>query len=163
VLRAIAAPEISSRPDDIRLPSTLSVWAVMRGFFLSMVESLHRVDTECQGRQAIDLRLARRGLIHWLTHNPVPSAAARPAAADDQQQLDLNSRADRNQADLTGLRNQLLALARTRASESNKRVSDVVAWASSGAFQYRDIGRLTSADTEALTSAINKLQNSAVQ
>jgi hypothetical protein len=85
------------------------------------------------------------------------------AAADNQQHLDLEDHVDSNQADLTGLRNQLLALARTRASESNKPVGDVVAWASNGAFQYRDIGRLTSADTEALARAINKLQSKAVQ
>jgi hypothetical protein len=89
--------------------------------------------------------------------------AQHPAAENNQQQLDLNGRADPNQADLTGLRNQLLALARTRASESNKPVGDVVAWASNGAFQYRHIGRLTSADTAALTSAINKLLGKAVQ
>jgi len=43
MLRAIVAPEISSSPEEVRLPSTLSVCAVMRGFSLFMVESLHRV------------------------------------------------------------------------------------------------------------------------
>jgi hypothetical protein len=89
--------------------------------------------------------------------------AQHPAAADDQQRLDLDGRVDPNEADLTGLRNQLLVLAKTRASESNKPVGAIVAWASNGAFQYRDIGRLTSANTEALTSAISNLQNKAVQ
>jgi hypothetical protein len=60
--------------------------------------------------------------------------AHHPAAPDDQQHLDLEDRVDSNQADLTGLRNQMLALARTRASESNKPVREVIAWASNGAF-----------------------------
>jgi hypothetical protein len=89
--------------------------------------------------------------------------AQHPAAADNQQQLDLEDRADPTQGDLTGLRNQLVALARMRASESDKPVGEVVAWASDGAFQYRDIGRLTSADTEALASALHKLQSKALR
>jgi hypothetical protein len=77
--------------------------------------------------------------------------------------MNSSDRVDSNQADLTRLRNQLLALAGMRASENNKPVGEVVAWASNGTFQYRDIGRLTSADTEALACAINKLQSKAVQ
>jgi len=61
-------------------------------------------------------------------------------------------------ATLNDLRNKLLSLAQERSSRERLRVGDVISWASEGAFQFRDIGRLTDADTESLRRAVDKLE-----
>ena len=63
-------------------------------------------------------------------------------------------------SDFAGLRNEVLTLARRRASATKRPIADIVAWASDGAFQYADIGRLTAADLPNLQATAKRLRES---
>ena len=66
-------------------------------------------------------------------------------------------------SDFAGLRNEVLALSRRLASRSKRPIADIVAWASDGAFQYADIGRLTTADLPKLQATAKRLRESGVE
>ena len=51
------------------------------------------------------------------------------------------------------VRNEFLAAARRVATSQKRAIGEVVEWASSGAFKYGDIGRMTEADTPKLLTA----------
>jgi hypothetical protein len=51
------------------------------------------------------------------------------------------------------VRNEFLAAARRVATTQKRAIGEVVEWASGGAFKYRDIGRMTEADTPKLQAA----------
>ena len=61
-------------------------------------------------------------------------------------------------AEFNQLRNEVLSLARRMSSASKRDVSEVVAWASEGAFQYSDVGRLTAGDMSKLKAAVERLK-----
>ena len=63
--------------------------------------------------------------------------------------------------DFAGVRNEVLTLARRRASSSKRPIADVVTWASDGAFQYADIGKLSSGDVPKLQVAVRRLREAA--
>ena len=63
-------------------------------------------------------------------------------------------------SDFAGLRNEVLALSRRLASRSKRPIADIVAWASDGALQYADIGRLTAADLPKLQNTAKRLRES---
>jgi len=62
-------------------------------------------------------------------------------------------------AEFNQLRNEVLSLARRVSSVSKREISDVMAWASDGVFQYSDVGRLTPADAPKLQAARERLRN----
>ncbi len=64
-------------------------------------------------------------------------------------------------AEFNQLRNEVLSLARRLSGVSKREISEVVSWASEGAFQYSDIGRLTPADLPKLKAALERLKNAA--
>ena len=61
-------------------------------------------------------------------------------------------------SDFAGLRNQVLTVARRLASASKRPIADIIVWASDGAFQYADIGKLTPTDLSKLQAAVRRLQ-----
>ncbi len=63
-------------------------------------------------------------------------------------------------SDFAGLRNEVLALSRRLASRSKRQIADIVAWASDGALQYADIGKLTAADVPKLQVTVKRLRES---
>ncbi|HEV3275577.1 MAG TPA: Rad52/Rad22 family DNA repair protein [Terriglobia bacterium] len=63
--------------------------------------------------------------------------------------------------DFGGLRNEVLTLARSFASSSKRPIVEVITWASDGAFQYADIGKLTSGDVPKLEVAVRRLREAA--
>jgi hypothetical protein len=63
--------------------------------------------------------------------------------------------------DFVGMRNEVLTLARRLASSSKRPIADVMTWASDGAFQYADIGKLSSADVPKLQVAVRRLREAA--
>ena len=64
----------------------------------------------------------------------------------------------RSSTDFGGLRNEVLTLARRFASSSKRPIVEVITWASDGAFQYADIGKLTSGDVPKLQLAVRRLR-----
>ncbi len=54
-------------------------------------------------------------------------------------------------------------MARRLAAESKREIAEVVSWASDGAFQYSDIGRLTAADLPRLQAAVQHLREAVNQ
>jgi len=64
-------------------------------------------------------------------------------------------------AEFNQLRNEVLSLARRLSGVSKREISEVVSWASDGAFQYSDIGRLTPTDLPKLKGAVERLKNAA--
>jgi hypothetical protein len=61
-------------------------------------------------------------------------------------------------SDFVGLRNEVLTVARRLAGSSRRPIADIIVWASDGAFQYADIGKLTPADLSKLQTAVRRLQ-----
>ncbi len=59
------------------------------------------------------------------------------------------------------MRNEVLSLARRLSGVSKREIGEVVSWASEGAFQYSDIGRLTPADLPKLQAALERLKSAA--
>ncbi len=59
------------------------------------------------------------------------------------------------------MRNEVLSLARRLSGVSKREIGEIVSWASEGAFQYSDIGRLTPADLPKLKAALERLKNAA--
>jgi hypothetical protein len=59
------------------------------------------------------------------------------------------------------LRNEILTLARRFASSSKRPIVEVITWASDGAFQYADIGKLTPGDVPKLQVAVQRLREAA--
>jgi len=57
------------------------------------------------------------------------------------------------------LRSEVLSLARRVSGASKREIAEVVSWASEGAFQYSDVGRLTPADLPKLEAALERLKN----
>ena len=64
-------------------------------------------------------------------------------------------------AEFNQLRNEVLSLARRLSGVSKREIAEVVSWASDGAFQYSDIGRLTPTDLPKLKGAVERLKNAA--
>ena len=64
-------------------------------------------------------------------------------------------------AEFNQLRNEVLSLARRLSGVSKREISEVVSWASDGAFQYSDIGRLTATDLPKLKAAVERLKDAA--
>jgi hypothetical protein len=67
----------------------------------------------------------------------------------------------RSSTNFGGLRNEVLTLARRFASSSKRPIVEVITWASDGAFQYADIGKLTSGDVPKLQLAVRRLREAA--
>jgi hypothetical protein len=63
--------------------------------------------------------------------------------------------------DFAGLRNEVLTLARRLAGSSKRPIVEVITWASDGAFQYADIGKLTPGDVPKLQLAVRRLREAA--
>ncbi len=66
-------------------------------------------------------------------------------------------------ADFNQVRNEVLSMARRLSSISKREIAEVVSWASDGAFQYSDIGRLTPADLPKLQAAVQRLREAVHQ
>jgi len=62
-------------------------------------------------------------------------------------------------AEFNQLRNEVLSLARRASSVSKREISEVMAWASDGVFQYSEVGRLTPGDIPKLRAAVERLKN----
>ncbi len=65
--------------------------------------------------------------------------------------------------DFNQLRNEVLSMARRLSGVSKREIAEVVSWASDGAFQYSDIGRLTAADLPKLQAAVLRLREAVNQ
>ncbi len=61
-------------------------------------------------------------------------------------------------ADFNQARNEVLSIARRLSGVSKREIAEVVSWASEGAFQYSDIGRLTPTDLPKLQAAVLRLR-----
>ena len=55
------------------------------------------------------------------------------------------------------MRNEFLTVARRVATTKKQPISEVVEWASGGAFKYGDVGRMTEADAPKLSGATESL------
>jgi len=66
-------------------------------------------------------------------------------------------------ADFNQVRNEVLSMARRLSGVSKREIAEVVSWASDGAFQYSDIGRLTPADLPKLQAAMLRLREAVNQ
>ncbi len=66
-------------------------------------------------------------------------------------------------ADFNLVRNEVLSIARRLSGVSRREIAEVVSWASDGAFQYSDIGRLTAADLPKLQAAVLRLREAVNQ
>ena len=62
-------------------------------------------------------------------------------------------------AEFNQLRNEVLSLARRVSNVSEREISEVMAWASEGVFQYSDVGRLTPGDAPKVRAALERLKN----
>jgi len=89
------------------------------------------------------------------------SMAAQPQAQGHPQAPRAGSAGGNGQsaAEFNQLRNEVLSLARRMSSASKRDISEVVVWASDGAFQYSDVGRLTGGDMSKLKAAVERLKN----
>jgi len=77
-------------------------------------------------------------------------AAASPPARN-------NGNGSHGNSEFSRLRNEFLTTARRVATRKKQAIGEVVEWASGGAFKYRDIGRMTEADTPRLLAATEHL------
>ncbi len=66
-------------------------------------------------------------------------------------------------ADFNQARNEVLSMARRLSIISKREIAEVVSWASDGAFQYSDVGRLTPADLPKLQAAVQRLREAVHQ
>ena len=76
-----------------------------------------------------------------------PAKGATPAPAGN------NGNGSGGASGFNQVRNEFLAAARRVATTQKRAIGEVVEWASSGAFKYGDIGRMTEADTAKLRAA----------
>ncbi len=96
----------------------------------------------------------------------VPSSGARGQSRPRTEALKAASAGGNGHAsvaDFNHLRNEVLSMARRLSSVSKRDIADVVSWASDGAFQYSDIGRLTPADLPKLQAAMLRLREAVNQ
>ena len=93
----------------------------------------------------------------------VPSGAPRqaPVRAEASKAGSASANGQALVAEFNQLRNEVLSLARRLSGASKREVGEVVSWASEGAFQYSDIGRLATADVPKLKAALERLKNAA--
>ena len=93
----------------------------------------------------------------------VSSGAPRqvPARAEASKAGSASANGHASASEFNQLRNEVLFLARRLSGVSKREIGEVVSWASEGAFQYSDIGRLTSADLPKLRAALERLKNAA--
>jgi hypothetical protein len=81
-----------------------------------------------------------------------------PARAEASKAGSANANGHASASEFNQLRNDVLSLARRLSGVSKREIGEVVSWASEGAFQYSDIGRLTLADLPKLKAAVDRLK-----
>ncbi len=84
-----------------------------------------------------------------------------PARAEASKAGSASANGHASASEFNQLRNDVLSLARRLSGVSKREIGEVVSWASEGAFQYSDIGRLTAADLPKLKAALERLKNAA--
>jgi len=104
-----------------------------------------------------------RQLVDRLEHQAEALAPTKPGfgCAAKKETDKIGTDGTTSATDFAGVRNEVLTLARRLASSSKRPIADVMTWASDGAFQYADIGKLSSADVPKLQVAVRRLREAA--